>query len=781
MDVINDARRYRLASGLEINIEHVPHLQRAAVVWIVPVGSHQEPKEWPGLAHLTEHMVFAGGQQFRDQQRLMPWIQKRGGRINATTQQNYTAYYFDIEPDELQQGVLRLNDMLTAPRFTLADLQRETRVIDEEYQLYSRSPHALASAAIHSKIEYPRAFSDFHIGNARTFGNDMTKLAEALKHFYAESYAPECSQVWIAAPLSCQQQYAKISECLAMTEASEILQPPPSSWVADGEPITWQNWQGEICLTRQPGLGISLVVVTCSLSDWPILVELISDTAPGSLSQTISQQLGHFISVRVERHYHDNQQIFFTLWFEGADFSEKDAQQSLRIWQQWWEEASRLSAEHINHYEALAQAEALRLPAMEFLREHALGFIFASSAETDLRANRLQQAFSSITCYALLRSRHDVSIQNVECQGLHCRFRTTQLEPGERAGKVYAFTFYPQPRARPTIIPALTENPPRVPLHYCHEPSGRVKIVLRPAAGAAITDTVRESLIQALSPVFSLAKHAAGEVIWQQVRGNDLLCISFKHVTELKECVANLIRYWPKTLPPSTIDRYASLSLRELLQNMPSLLADDLDQWMVSYIGHAQDEAEALETMLSALPLSWQTFTADRLPLQRTLHYTANAPGSATLLAFIPYPLISSYSNTVYHRLAGYYESAFYHQLREVEAVGYAVACRQRVYRDRWGLQIILQSSHLSVSQLCERVVVFFEELNVSDKALAAPLILGDQGSGDEEIDRYLEAHLPLPSVSKQKDEMDNLSPEKAHAALIRQIKDKTGGWVFIE
>ena len=781
MDVINDVRRYRLASGLEINIEHVPHLRRAAVVWIVPIGSHQEPKEWPGLAHLTEHMIFAGGQQFRDQQRLMPWVQQRGGRINATTQQNYTAYYFEVEPDDLEQGVLRLNDMLTAPRFTLADLQRETSVIDEEYQLYSRSPHALASAALHSQIEHPRAFSDFHIGNAQAFGNDMAKLAEALNRFYAESYAPECTQVWIAAPLSCQQQYAKISECFAMTEASEILQPPSNSWVADGEPITWQNWLGEICLTRQPGLGISLVLATRSLSEWPILVELISDTAPGSLSQTISQQLGHFISVRVERHYHDNHQIFFTLWFEGADFSEREAQQSLRIWQQWCGEASRLCAEHINHYDALAQAEALRLPAMEFLREHALGFIFATSAEIDARATRLQQAFSSLTCYALLRSGHDVSIQNVECQGLDCRFRRTQLALEDRAAKDYAFTFYPQPRTRSTIIPAPIDNFPPVPLHYWQEPSGRVKIVLRPAAGAAITDTVRKALTHALSPVFSLAKHEAGDVIWQQVRGNDLLCISFKHVAELKECVANLVRYWPKTLSPSTIDHYASLSLRELLQNMPSLLAEDLDQWMVSYVGHAQDDAKAFETLLSALPLNWQTFTADRLPLQRTLHYKANIPGSATLLAFIPYPLLSSYSNTLYHRLAGYYESAFYHQLREVEAVGYAVACRQRVYRDRWGLQIILQSSHLSVLQLYERVLTFFEALEVSDKALVESLTLGDQGSGDVEIDRYLEAHLPLPSVSKQKDEIGNLSPEKAHAALIGQIKDKTGGWIFIE
>ncbi|MBT0730107.1 insulinase family protein [Rosenbergiella nectarea] len=779
MAVIDEARRYRLSSGLEVNMEHIPHLQRAAVVWIFPVGSHQEPKEWPGLAHLTEHMVFSGGRHFLEQQRLMPWVQQQGGRLNATTQQNYTAYYFEVDPADLRQGLLRLNDMLTAPRFAAADLLRETAVIDEEYRLYSRSPHALASAALHSQVEYPSAFAEFHIGNAETFGSDMNALGAALENFYIEGYALELSQVWIASPLSCRQQYDEVADCFVLPDTPSAIDSQPISRVVESAPIGWQNWQGEIRLAKQAGLGITQVIEMSRLSDWPTFVELMTDTAPGSLCQVMSHQLGYYLSVRVERHYHDNQQIFFTLWFEGADFSEEDAQQSLALWQQWRIAASQLSTPQFDHYRELAQAEALRLPAMDFLREHALGFIFSTSIERELTPKPLQQALSSINHFALLRSRQESAIQAVECQGLYCQFQVSPLVMRGISHDHDAFIFYPQPRVTFRDVLPIASSGCHVPLHYGYEPKGGVSLILRPAAGAAISDEVRAILTQSLSPVLSLVKHAAGKVIWQQVNGNDLLFIRFGQFADLKECIANIIEYWPSELPASSIDGYGSLPLRELLQNVPSLLAEKLDRWMVSFIGPTQHDAEILQGMLSNLPLCWQRFQVDKLPLQQNIVYQASESDLATLVAFIPYPLTTYRSLMVYQQLAGYYESAFYHQLREIEAVGYAVACRQRVYRDRWGLQIILQSSHLSTQQLYERVGDFFQRLTLPEKGLTVHAEVDSESSGDEELDRYLRAHLPL-ETGKQNDNDEDFTLERGHTALIERVKDKQGGWIFI-
>ena len=241
-----------------------------------------------------------------------------------------------------------------------------------------------------------------------------------------------------------------------------------------------------------------------------------------------------------------------------------------------------------------------------------------------------------------------------------------------------------------------------------------------------------------------------------------------------------MIEYWPSELPASSIGGYGSLSLRELLQNVPSLLAEKLDRWMVHFNGLTQPDAEILHGMLSNLPLSWQRFQVDKLPLQQNRVYRAPGSDSATIVAFIPYPLTSYQSLLVYQQLAAYYESAFYHQLREVEAVGYAVACRQRVYRDRWGLQIILQSSHLSTQQLYERVGEFFQRLTLPEKGLTVQTDVAGESSGDEELDRYLRAHLPL-ETGKQNDNDQDFTLARGHRALIERVKDKQGGWIFIE
>ena len=51
----------------------------------VAAGSHHEPSRFLGLAHLLEHLLFYGGERYRDDDRLMGWVQRRGGSVNATT------------------------------------------------------------------------------------------------------------------------------------------------------------------------------------------------------------------------------------------------------------------------------------------------------------------------------------------------------------------------------------------------------------------------------------------------------------------------------------------------------------------------------------------------------------------------------------------------------------------------------------------------------------------------------------------------------------------------
>ncbi|XBS71488.1 insulinase family protein [Acerihabitans sp. KWT182] len=71
--------RQRLANGLTLCLRHDPGATEAAALLRVAAGSDAEPPDRPGLAHLLEHLLFAGGRAYPREQRLMSWIPAQGG------------------------------------------------------------------------------------------------------------------------------------------------------------------------------------------------------------------------------------------------------------------------------------------------------------------------------------------------------------------------------------------------------------------------------------------------------------------------------------------------------------------------------------------------------------------------------------------------------------------------------------------------------------------------------------------------------------------------------
>lgn len=48
-----------------------------------PAATTNRRASW--LAHLLEHLLFYGGERYQDDDRLMGWVQRQGGSVNATT------------------------------------------------------------------------------------------------------------------------------------------------------------------------------------------------------------------------------------------------------------------------------------------------------------------------------------------------------------------------------------------------------------------------------------------------------------------------------------------------------------------------------------------------------------------------------------------------------------------------------------------------------------------------------------------------------------------------
>ena len=212
----------RLSNGLRVERVSDPQATRAAALLQVDVGSHQEPDAWPGLAHLLEHLLFAGSCRFSGAQRLMSWLPAQGGRLNATTLGSSTAYFFECAPSQLAEALARLSDMLAAPLLAEDAIRQEIATLDAECQLLGSHQETLCEAALSSAFQ-PHPWQRFQAGNARHFGSDIAALRTALQQFHQRYYRAPHMTLWLHGPQSDDELWqlaqhhggALVSEALA--------------------------------------------------------------------------------------------------------------------------------------------------------------------------------------------------------------------------------------------------------------------------------------------------------------------------------------------------------------------------------------------------------------------------------------------------------------------------------------------------------------------------------------------------------------------------------------
>ena len=121
----------RLASGLSVVTDSMPHLETASLgVW-VGAGSRDEAADEHGISHLLEHMAFKGTTR-RTARQIAETIEAVGGDLNAATSVESTAYYARVLKADVPLALDVLSDILSEPAFDPEELQREQNVIVQE-------------------------------------------------------------------------------------------------------------------------------------------------------------------------------------------------------------------------------------------------------------------------------------------------------------------------------------------------------------------------------------------------------------------------------------------------------------------------------------------------------------------------------------------------------------------------------------------------------------------------------------------------------------------------
>lgn len=105
----------------------------------IRTGSLHESPRLNGISHVVEHMAFKGTAT-RDCQRINLDAERLGAEVNAHTDKDHTAFHIEGLPGDLPAFVELLADLVLNPSFPAEELERELRVIEQEFTEFDEDP-----------------------------------------------------------------------------------------------------------------------------------------------------------------------------------------------------------------------------------------------------------------------------------------------------------------------------------------------------------------------------------------------------------------------------------------------------------------------------------------------------------------------------------------------------------------------------------------------------------------------------------------------------------------
>ncbi|HKJ88631.1 MAG TPA: pitrilysin family protein [Gammaproteobacteria bacterium] len=118
-----------------------------SMVWY-RVGGLDETRGKTGISHVLEHMMFKGTKKVGPGQ-FSEIIARNGGRENAFTGQDYTAYFEELAADRLAVGLRLEADRMVNLKLQPDQFKKEVRVVMEERRMrVEDKPQAKAQEAL---------------------------------------------------------------------------------------------------------------------------------------------------------------------------------------------------------------------------------------------------------------------------------------------------------------------------------------------------------------------------------------------------------------------------------------------------------------------------------------------------------------------------------------------------------------------------------------------------------------------------------------------------------
>ncbi|MEY4083160.1 MAG: hypothetical protein RL483_529, partial [Pseudomonadota bacterium] len=176
------------------------------MVWL-KAGSMDEVTGKTGLAHVLEHMMFKGTKTLGPGE-FSRRVAALGGRENAFTSKEYTAYFQQVHRDALFEVMALEADRMQNLVISDEEFAKEIKVVMEERRLRTDdSPSGLAYEALMAQAFLASPVRAPIIG----WMSDLESLtAQDARDWYAQWYAPNNATVIVAGDVQAQAVFDKV-------------------------------------------------------------------------------------------------------------------------------------------------------------------------------------------------------------------------------------------------------------------------------------------------------------------------------------------------------------------------------------------------------------------------------------------------------------------------------------------------------------------------------------------------------------------------------------------
>ncbi len=214
---------YKLKNGLKLFVKE-DHRSPVVVsqVWY-KVGSSYELNGTTGVSHMLEHMMFKGTKKLKPGE-FSRIIAENGGKENAFTGRDYTAYFQRMEKSRLKVSFELEADRMRNLQIIDKEFQKERQVVIEERRLRTDDkPTSLTYEHFRAAAFQSNPYRAPVIG----WMNDIEKMnAKDLEDWYQRWYAPNNAVVVVVGDVNPAKVYALAKKYFGPLKPSKNISPP---------------------------------------------------------------------------------------------------------------------------------------------------------------------------------------------------------------------------------------------------------------------------------------------------------------------------------------------------------------------------------------------------------------------------------------------------------------------------------------------------------------------------------------------------------------------------